>query len=83
MAKRVNDDERAILAFEKSWWLHAGNKEAAIRERFGMSAVRFYQVLNRIVDSDDALTFDPQLVRRLRRIRSRRADARSALNPQA
>lgn len=72
----MTDRDRAILGFEKHWWQLAGNKETAIRDRFGMSAVRYYQVLNRVVDSGEALAFDPQLVRRLRRIRSARAEQR-------
>ena len=34
--------EREILAFERQWWRFAGAKEEAIRERFGMSATRYY-----------------------------------------
>ena len=64
--------ERDMLAFERQWWRYAGAKEAAIRERFGMSATRYYQVLNALVDRPEALAVDPLLVRRLRRMRSAR-----------
>jgi hypothetical protein len=64
--------EREILAFERQWWRYAGAKEAAIRERFGMSATRYYQVLNALVDRPEALAVDPLLVRRLRRMRAAR-----------
>src|SRR5262249_40876475 len=37
--------EVAILAFERRWWQHAGAKEQAIREEFGLSAARYYQLL--------------------------------------
>ena len=64
--------EREMLAFEGQWWRYAGAKEAAIRERFGMSATRYYQVLNTLVDRPEALALDPLLVRRLRRMRAAR-----------
>jgi hypothetical protein len=69
--------EREMLAFERQWWRYAGAKEAAIRERFGMSGTRYYQVLNALVDRPEALAADPLLVRRLRRMRAARQRQRS------
>lgn len=73
-------DERAerILAFERQWWKYAGAKEQAIRELFDMSATRYYQVLNALIDDPVALAHDPMLVKRLQRLRSSRQRARSA-----
>ncbi|MGY3552662.1 DUF3263 domain-containing protein [Williamsia sp. R60] len=68
---------RNILGFESQWWRARGNKEAAVREQFGMSAVRYAQVLNRIIDAPEAIEFDPILANRLRRIRSQRDAARA------
>jgi beta-phosphoglucomutase-like phosphatase (HAD superfamily) len=68
--------ERAILDFERTWWTEAGVKEPAIRERFGLSATRYYQLLAELVDRDEALAYDPLVVRRLRRMRDRRRRAR-------
>ena len=70
--------EREILAFERQWWKYAGAKEQAIRELFDMSATRYYQVLNALIDRPEALAADPMLVKRLRRLRSARQRARSA-----
>ncbi len=70
--------EREILAFEGQWWKYAGAKEQAIRELFDMSATRYYQVLNALIDSPAALAHDPVLVKRLRRMRATRQRARSA-----
>ena len=64
--------EREMVAFERQWWRYAGAKEEAIRERFGMSATRYYQVLNALIDRPEALALDPLLVRRLRRMRAAR-----------
>jgi hypothetical protein len=70
--------DREILAFERQWWKYAGAKEQAIRDLFDMSATRYYQVLNALIDRQDALAHDPMLVKRLRRLRSSRQRARSA-----
>ena len=72
----LTERERAILEFERSWWAEPGPKELAIRERFDLSATRYYQLLSELVDSDDALEYDPLVIRRLRRMRDRRRRAR-------
>jgi Protein of unknown function (DUF3263) len=74
----VTRRDREILAFERQWWKYAGAKEQAIRELFDMSATRYYQVLNALIDSPDALAADPMLVKRLRRLRASRQRQRSA-----
>lgn len=68
----------AVLEFERGWSRYAGAKEQAIREAFDMSATRYYQVLNALIDREDALEADPLLVRRLRRLREQRQRQRSA-----
>ena len=70
--------DREILTFERQWWKYAGAKEQAIRELFDMSATRYYQVLNTLIDTPAALAADPMLVKRLRRLRATRQRQRSA-----
>ena len=74
----LSERDREILALERLWWQYAGAKEQAIREKFDMSATRYYQVLNALIDREDALAFDPLLVKRLRRLRAGRQRSRSA-----
>jgi hypothetical protein len=74
----LTDRDREILALERLWWQYAGAKEQAIRDKFDMSATRYYQVLNALIDREDALAFDPLLVKRLRRLRAQRQRSRSA-----
>jgi hypothetical protein len=74
----LSDRDQQILAFERQWWKYAGAKEQAIRELFGMSATRYYQILNALIDRPEALAHDPMLVKRLRRLRTARQRARSA-----
>lgn len=74
----LSERDQQVLAFERQWWKYAGAKEQAIRELFDLSATRYYQVLNALIDSPAALAHDPMLVKRLRRMRSTRQRARSA-----
>lgn len=74
----LEDRARDILDFEREWWKYAGAKEQAIRERFDLSPTRYYQLLNRIMDDDEALAYDPMLVKRLRRMRAARQRQRAA-----
>ncbi len=73
-------DERAqeVLDFEREWWRYAGAKEQAIRERFDVSPTRYYQLLNRVIDDEEAVVYDPMLVKRLRRLRAARQRQRAA-----
>ena len=70
--------ERRILDFEREWWRHAGAKEEAIHSQFSLSAARYYQLLNAVIDTPDAVRHDPMLVRRLQRARDARTQARAA-----
>ena len=73
----LSEREAAILEFEKLLWSFSGTKEAEIRERFELSAPRYYQLLNDLIDTPEALAHDPLLVRRLRRLRATRQRQRS------
>ncbi|MFI6161929.1 MULTISPECIES: DUF3263 domain-containing protein [Micromonospora] len=72
-APGLTERELRILAFEQQWWRHAGAKEQSIRDTFGLSATRYYQLLNGLLDNPAALAAEPVLVGRLRRLRSSRA----------
>jgi Protein of unknown function (DUF3263) len=75
---RLSERDSEILEFERQWWKYAGAKETAVREQFDMSATRYYQVLNALIDREAAIAYDPLLVKRLRRLRWARQRARSA-----
>ena len=73
----LGERDLAILDFERQWWKYAGAKETAIREQFDLSAIRYYQRLNWIIDQPQAMAHDPLLVRRLKRTRLARQRHRS------
>jgi hypothetical protein len=62
----------AILDFERLWWKYPGAKEQAVRDRFDLTATRYYMLLNQLVDRPEALQHDPVVVNRLRRLRAGR-----------
>ncbi|MET9847762.1 DUF3263 domain-containing protein [Streptomyces ossamyceticus] len=73
--ERLDTREQAILALERQGWGSPGAKERAIRERLGLAPVRYYQLLNALLDDERALAHDPVTVNRLRRVReARRAE---------
>jgi hypothetical protein len=74
----LTERERQVLAFERQWWRRPGAKEQAIRDLFGLSSTRYYQLLNNLLDSPAALEYDPVLVKRLRRLRASRTRIRTA-----
>lgn len=71
-ALELADEDRAIIRLAGEFWADAAAKEAAIRARFGISPVRFYQRLAVLMDSQAALAAEPVIVHRLRRIRTAR-----------
>ncbi len=74
----LSERDIAILDFERSWWKHAGVKEQAIKDRFDMSATRYYQLLNDLLENPAAMAHDPILVKRLKRLRTYRQRQRVA-----
>ncbi|WP_045305212.1 DUF3263 domain-containing protein [Saccharothrix sp. ST-888] len=66
----LSERELAVLALEARPWRTAGAKERAIREELDLSATRYYQLLNGLLDRQEALAHDPVLINRLRRIRA-------------
>ncbi|GAA2259653.1 hypothetical protein GCM10010415_22060 [Streptomyces atrovirens] len=68
--------EQDILAMERRGFSGPGVKERAIREELGLAPVRYYQLLNALLDDPRALAHDPVTVNRLRRVRETRRTER-------
>ena len=71
----LSERDRAILEFEGRWWTEPGPKDTAIKDRFGLSSSRTAG-LAALIDSSEAESLAPLLVRRLRRDRDERRRAR-------
>lgn len=72
MTSDLTGTQRAMLDFEGGWWRYPGAKEQEIRKRFGVSATRYYQQLNALIDDPAAAKYAPMVVKRLRRLRDQR-----------
>ena len=77
LGSNLSNLEVRILDFERQWWKYAGAKDAAIKELFDLSTRSYYELLNNLIDREDALTAAPLLVKRLRRLRQARISART------
>ena len=74
----LSEFEVKMLEFERSWWRHAGGKESSIKELFNLTPPAYYQLLNNLIDREAAVLAEPILVKRLRRLRDSRTQARSS-----
>ena len=77
LGSNLSDLEVRILDFERQWWKYAGAKDAAIKELFDLSTRSYYELLNNLIDREDALAASPLLVKRLKRLRQARISART------
>ena len=74
----LSEFEVKMLEFERSCWRHAGVKESSIKELFNLTPPAYYQLLNNLIDREAAVMAEPILVKRLRRLRDSRTQARSS-----
>jgi len=74
----LSDEHKAMLDHEDKFYKDSGAKADAIREKFGINTIRYYQTINSLIDHPAALSYNPQLVNLLNRIRDTRRRARSA-----
>ncbi len=68
--------DRRILALERQWFANPGSKEATITRQFGITPTRYFQILNGLLDDPRAMRESPQVVARLRRLRTARQRSR-------
>ncbi|MBE6484687.1 MAG: DUF3263 domain-containing protein [Actinomycetaceae bacterium] len=71
----LSPQEQQVLEVERSWWRRRGNKAALIAQT-GLTSAQYYLTLNRALDKPQSLMQEPELVRRLLRLRERRARER-------
>lgn len=75
---QLGDTEKKLLDFERSWWSHGTDRDAAVREQLGLSPTEYHRALNDLIDRPAALAYDGVLVRRLLRQRDARRTQRSS-----
>ena len=67
-----------MLDLEREWWQFEGPKDALIRRHVGVSASRYYRLLQALLEAPEAMAYDPILVKRLIRLRTYRQRQRVA-----
>ncbi len=65
LGPQFGEIDQAILDIEAKPWRFEGAKHGEIRARTGLSPTGYYQRLNQIIDTPEALAHDPVTVRRL------------------
>ncbi len=71
----LTDEEARVLEFERTWMERGRRKNAAIAE-MGMTVSHYYVVLNSAIAKPIAELENPELVRRLKAMRSVRESER-------
>lgn len=69
----LSDTDKAILDTAAGRYKHAGSLEQVAADRFGLSPTRFWQAVNRLIDTEAALAYQPHTVRLLQRRRTPQA----------
>ena len=67
-----------IVEVERGRWKYAAAKDQHVREVLGVSATRYYQLLDAMLDDAEAERLWPVEIKRLRRVREARRAVRSA-----
>ena len=61
----LSAEDRAILDFERGWWLEPGPKDQAIEMSLGLTSSAYYRRLRRLVMRGAALAYDPLTTKRV------------------
>lgn len=75
----LSPDDKAILDFERGWWLEPGPKDQAIEFSLGLTASAYYDRLRDLVLKRQASAYDPLTVRRVRSLIESAADRELAV----
>jgi hypothetical protein len=61
----LNEEERAILDFERGFWREPGPKDEAIEMTLGLTAAEYYERLRALALRAAALAYDPLTTKRV------------------
>ncbi|MEA1903462.1 MAG: DUF3263 domain-containing protein [Actinomycetota bacterium] len=70
----LDSEDRAILEFERSWWMQPGAKDQAIEHSLGLTAAAYYDRLLEVIVNGNAFDHDPLTVLRVRSLIESSAD---------
>ena len=58
-------EDRAILDFERTWWLESGPKDQVIEMSLGLTAALYYERLRSLISLRVAFAYDPLTTKRV------------------
>lgn len=61
----LTDTQKAMIDVAAQTYKYAGSVDVIAKERFGLSPTRFWQDLNRLIQTEAAVAYRPEAVRRL------------------
>jgi hypothetical protein len=61
----LTDTQKAMLDVAAQTYKYAGSVDVIAKERFGLSPTRFWQEINRLIQTEAAVAYRPEAVRRL------------------
>lgn len=61
----LTDTQKAMIDVAAAQYKYAGSVDVAAKERFGLTPTRFWQEINRIIQTEAAYAYRPEAVRRL------------------
>jgi len=77
----LSERDLEILDLEQNWWTRPGPKHEQIADTLDLSITRYHELLDELIDSPSAMSHDPLLVLRLRRMRDDRRRSRRFVDP--
>lgn len=61
----LTDTQKAMLDVAAQTYKYAGSVDVIAKERFGLTPTRFWQEINRLIQTEAAVAYRPEAVRRL------------------
>ena len=61
----LTDTQKAMIDVAAAPYKYAGSVDAIAKERFGLTPTRFWQDVNRLIQTEAAYAYRPEAVRRL------------------
>ncbi|HJM28654.1 MAG: DUF3263 domain-containing protein [Acidimicrobiales bacterium] len=77
---KLSERQIAIIGFERTAWQSELSKKDAIRQLFAISPSRYYQIRDDLIDSPEAMEYDPMVIRRLQKQRKSRRSKRLGIS---
>ncbi|WP_285291207.1 DUF3263 domain-containing protein [Arthrobacter sp. ISL-85] len=77
----LTDDHKAMIDLAAGNYKYAGSLEDLVKERFGLTPTRYWQVMNQLLQTSEAAAYRPEAVRRLNARRRPKTRLHSRLLP--